>query len=283
MYKNLVYEKLTIPHGRLVHLENLHWTEGKNYQTFTHFHELSEIILYTKIRGKTTIDDESYQIHNNTLVYVPPLAVHDAFYIDRDKKWLILQFMPEILNQLKIEDPNDLLSHGFVKDLSDAQTQRLIMLMHWYLEIFKAEGKADLRSALFRTIVSWLLDIMKRSDLKSAPGKKAGGRHQFKALLKLLESQKIFNISLEEAANTMGITKFHFSRIFKRYFKQNFNDYLRQRKIMYAMTLLTESNHSVSEIAKMSGFNDTAYFSKIFKKYIHQTPRNFRKSIFLKR
>ena len=40
--------------------------------------------------------------------------------------------------------------------------------------------------------------------------------------------------------------------------------------------MLRESNYSISDIAEKVGFNDTAYFAKLFKKYMLHTPSGYR-------
>ena len=44
--------------------------------------------------------------------------------------------------------------------------------------------------------------------------------------------------------------------------------------------MLRETNHSISVIAEEVGFNDTAYFAKLFKKYMLHTPSGYRQHYF---
>lgn len=52
--------------------------------------------------------------------------------------------------------------------------------------------------------------------------------------------------------------------------------YLNKYRINLAAILLRESNYSISSIAEEVGFNDTAYFAKLFKKYMFHTPSGYR-------
>ena len=58
----ITYEKLTIRPGQLVYLERMKYREGKNFQTFTHFHEMFEIIFHKKITGTVKINDKNFPI-----------------------------------------------------------------------------------------------------------------------------------------------------------------------------------------------------------------------------
>ncbi|MBE6023016.1 MAG: helix-turn-helix transcriptional regulator [Cellulosilyticum sp.] len=52
--------------------------------------------------------------------------------------------------------------------------------------------------------------------------------------------------------------------------------YLNKYRINVAAIMLRESNYSISNIAEEVGFNDTAYFAKLFKKYMFHTPSGYR-------
>ena len=52
--------------------------------------------------------------------------------------------------------------------------------------------------------------------------------------------------------------------------------YLNKHRINLSAILLRESTLSISDIADEVGFNDTAYFAKLFRKYMHHTPSGYR-------
>lgn len=52
--------------------------------------------------------------------------------------------------------------------------------------------------------------------------------------------------------------------------------YLNKYRINLAAIMLRETSHPISEIAEEVGFNDTAYFAKLFKKYMFHTPSSYR-------
>ena len=52
--------------------------------------------------------------------------------------------------------------------------------------------------------------------------------------------------------------------------------YLNKYRINLAAIMLRETNYSISNIAEEVGFNDTAYFAKLFKKYMLHTPSGYR-------
>lgn len=84
------------------------------------------------------------------------------------------------------------------------------------------------------------------------------------------------NIKLEEVAFLCSMSVSHFSKIFKSEVGKTFKDYLNAKRIEKAKYLLRESNNPVSTIAYSLGFEDTSYFTKIFKKYVTITPSKYK-------
>ena len=56
-------------------------------------------------------------------------------------------------------------------------------------------------------------------------------------------------------------------------------EYLTQIRIEQAKSYLINSNiYSISEIADMCGFSDQYYFSRVFKKTVGVSPRDYKKN-----
>ena len=53
-------------------------------------------------------------------------------------------------------------------------------------------------------------------------------------------------------------------------------DYVRLIKLKKAAELLKEGNHTVTEVAEMTGFNDAKYFREVFKKYFDVSPSKYK-------
>lgn len=57
------------------------------------------------------------------------------------------------------------------------------------------------------------------------------------------------------------------------------HQYIHQKKMQYSKHLVLHSTKSISEIAFQIGLNDSAYFSKVFKKTFGHPPSHFRKQL----
>lgn len=86
-------------------------------------------------------------------------------------------------------------------------------------------------------------------------------------------------LSLDYVASLFHMSPCSFSRLFKKEAGIGFKQYELSARILYAKKLLAEGTHSISEVAYMSGFTDSNYFSYIFKKITSATPSEYIKFI----
>ncbi|MCR5716419.1 MAG: AraC family transcriptional regulator [Lachnospiraceae bacterium] len=83
-------------------------------------------------------------------------------------------------------------------------------------------------------------------------------------------------ITLEEIAAFAGFSKYHFARIFNDYTGETFYQYLQQKRINFAQTLLSNPLLSVTDIAYQAGFASSTAFTRAFRKSTGFTPTQFR-------
>ncbi|MGM7723162.1 response regulator transcription factor [Metabacillus sp. Hm71] len=84
------------------------------------------------------------------------------------------------------------------------------------------------------------------------------------------------DLTLQNVADHIHISRNYFSILFKRYLEQNFIDYVIDLRVKKAKELLLHTTLKVYEVARKSGFNDVKYFSKLFKKVTGLSPGDFR-------
>jgi AraC-like DNA-binding protein len=126
-------------------------------------------------------------------------------------------------------------------------------------------------------IENLLLDVYKKF-LKQKGSKKVPS--WARELKEIIQDQLDTNLtlSLKEVSQSLNVHPTYLSREFSKYFDDlSFGDYIRKLRIERAIRLLTESNHSLTEIAYLTGFSDQSHFTRIFKKYTGKNPSEYRK------
>jgi hypothetical protein len=86
-------------------------------------------------------------------------------------------------------------------------------------------------------------------------------------------------LSLEKISAHFGYNKNYVAGVFKKAANISIGKYIMSIRIQNACTLADNNISSVKDIAYLCGFSDPLYFSKSFKKYIGQSPKDFIKNI----
>ena len=84
-------------------------------------------------------------------------------------------------------------------------------------------------------------------------------------------------LSLGELAAAANLEKTYFSALFKRTIGLSPFEYISVKRVEKALDMIRTTDLTVLAIATRCGFNNTANFNKIFKKYTGSTPKQFRK------
>lgn len=96
-------------------------------------------------------------------------------------------------------------------------------------------------------------------------------------ILDYLNEHYAENLTLEKISAEFYISKSNLSHTFKKETGLSPIQYMMQRRIGEAQSLLVETSMAIREIEDRLGFNDSAHFSKMFKKCVGVTPKEYRK------
>jgi AraC family transcriptional regulator, transcriptional activator of pobA len=97
------------------------------------------------------------------------------------------------------------------------------------------------------------------------------------AVLTLVENRYPSALTVEEAANIAGLSRWQFMRLFKRVMGESFISYLHHFRIGKAQELLASTGKSIVDVSLETGFCDQSYFGMVFRKYAHMTPLSYRR------
>jgi AraC family transcriptional regulator len=101
---------------------------------------------------------------------------------------------------------------------------------------------------------------------------------QIRAVLSYVEEHLKESISLAELAAAAGLSSFHFLRAFKQSLGVTPGQYVLDRRIERAKSLLRSSNLSIGEIGICVGFDHSSHFTRAFRRSVGTPPSMFRSS-----
>lgn len=104
-------------------------------------------------------------------------------------------------------------------------------------------------------------------------------------LIRLMESEKLFlepDVTADQLAAKLGITKHHFSQLLNEHMQTSFYDFLSVYRVQRARELLAMAeyrNAKIFHVAYDSGFSNKSTFLRSFRKLTGQTPSEFRNQV----
>lgn len=140
---------------------------------------------------------------------------------------------------------------------------------HVPVETLLAVGRIVHRFFLsYEHLVDNLVDLQRPSQY---------GHRKLNDAMQILESEFISDLSVNDVAKRVGLSVSYFEHLFKEHITVSFTAWKRRRRIREALKLLAHTDMKVREIAKAVGYEEAAYFHRIFKEQVGMSPREYRK------
>jgi AraC-like DNA-binding protein len=98
------------------------------------------------------------------------------------------------------------------------------------------------------------------------------------AVERLMRNNLHQELSLDTLAHYSKLSKFHFSKKFKELTDTSPIQHFINMKIQRACFDLDNSSHTIKEISESLGYGDPYYFSRLFKKSVGMSPKQYRDS-----
>lgn len=239
------------------------------------------ILIYcVKGRGKYRVGGRDYEVRANQFFILPALVPH-AYASSDDEPWTIYwihfgglladfyaegAMTPQDVSasvSSRIADRNDIfedifsvLSEGYSLD----NLRYTASLLHFYL--------GSLR----------YLPIYRRFHTKAAKQVDSESDVIISGALKYMEENVETQISLRQISEYAGYSPSHFSTLFRAATGHSPLSYFNLMKINHACELLDTTDMKVNQICCKVGIYDSYYFSRLFRKTVGISPRQYRES-----
>ena len=126
-------------------------------------------------------------------------------------------------------------------------------------------------------IVARLLAATQQASSGNRPKIAELARWRLRRVTEYVEANLGEPISLAEMASAAGLTRMHFAAQFRAATGLPPHEYLLRRRIERAQELLAEDSDSLVDIALSVGFQTQSHFTSVFKRFVGQPPRAWRR------
>ncbi len=246
------------------------------YHAPLHWHRPSEIVRVLSGKLKMYLDGKKIIVMPGDILFINQEIIHgfspiDCVYeiinFDADEILLRTSLCKDALRIFTSSHVNVLPFHP----TEDAALHHIANQLFTFASVESSDSDLLVLGALFQLLGTIYAKHHYTENYKSSTNAKV-----FKPLLEYIEKSYMKPITLADMAQVSGMSTSHFSVLFHDFFRQTPIDYLNAYRIERACLFLINSDYPVTEVAYKCGFNDSAYFAKVFRKYKNSTPKKYR-------
>jgi len=257
---------------------------GGNYKR--HWHE--HLQFYYFVSGEAVLEcgHNRFCVKTGSITVINSTELHYLEGLSDDLSFYVIRIDPTFLFSNQV----DLLQTKYLAPLTqnlisfqnlienDAQVTNCVIRM--IQEYFSRQTGFELavKSSVYQLIVLLLRGYVAKILTKEEFEEKARILRRFDSVFQIIQENFAEKISLKELAESVNISACHFCRTFKQMTGKTTTDYTNGVRLEKAVALLEQTNLNITEIAIRCGFDSVNYFSRLFKKYYHISPKKFREN-----
>lgn len=230
-----------------------------------------QILYSTKGVGLITVEGKTYEIPEKTGFYLNKNVEYN--YRPKGEEWIVnwIAFdfgIPEAEKMLFLGAPFILTSYRYPEKLDIAFRD-----IYNALTLDTSYGSMKAAGELYRFLIEYNRQI---SEIPDATEK---SNRIINRIIDFINEHYSEDISLDmlcEAAG--GLSEQYLCRLFKQNIGMRPIEYILKKRIGIARSYLEKTDMPINDIAQMTGFNNTSYFYRNFKKFTGTSPLSYRQT-----
>lgn len=247
-----------------------------------HWHNAVEIIIPLSNDFCVISNGVKYNLKEKEILIIPPGELHSM--PAKEGRRIIFQCDDALLSDIGILDSIMPVFNSSVHITPKVDKQLYLIarknILDIYNSFFSNTPIADTRIYLdlltmLTAVREYQLKLL--SDESDEYDINSDGSIKLSRVIKYIDRNFTEDISLDKLAAVAGYSKYHFSRIFKKYQNISIVQYISRKRIKLAERLLIDPDLSITEVAMQSGFSSLTTFNRIFKSEKNCTPTEFKK------
>lgn len=237
------------------------------------------LFLVTAGRLELTIGHQAYAAEAGELISVPAMQIFSIEAIRADTTGFMCFFSSEL--RLSIAGEADF---GFLKLTSQPKItvpvtlRDVVNMLFGRLTQEYTESGAS-RLDLIRPYLLALLAEINRVYADATPTRMDAGDRLVQRFMTLLDGYVRERQSVADYADQLHVSPNHLNKVVRARTGRSPSIWIAERIVLEAKVWLFQSDLTVAQIAAELGFDDPSNFGKLFRKYTHVSPAQFRRMI----
>ena len=252
---------------------------------YCHYHKEVELLYIKEGHATLTINHRIYAISKDDFIIIPANHLHMVIGdTEHTFRFIACVFHPDFIasfgNDIVQQKYNHAIinwnfTHSPVIHNDKVLKEQFSSILQEWKE--KKDGYELRIKIAVLTVFSHLYSLA--SYARSETSELSDYRiNMLKSLIRYIQNNYASPVSLSSTAEHFSISKGHLCRLFKEMTNMSFTEYLNYYRITKSAELLASTDLSISAISENTGFNNFSFFDRTFVKYMHETPRSYRRS-----
>ncbi len=283
LYDRIPFDDTAL-HVRVLHDMTL-TKENKFLENYASWHEQIEILYFHRGGAVVHCENRVYTVNDNEVVIINPYEMHQISYHSGQPLYDCLMIDASLYQQecltAEVERYINLLTdtHVCFNNYITHDEEFLACIKAICQEMKNKELMYKL--AVKSHVYHMLIYLFRRHVYKGSSFcqlvENAERHDRIKPALDLMKSKMAEHITLEELAEVCHVSASHFCRLFHQITGYSPIRYLLDIRLQEGVTLLKQTDKSVTQIAYDVGFDDVGYFSRKFKDQFGLSPMQLKK------
>jgi len=263
---------------------NKHLYENKNLVHKPHTHDFYLCVLFSQGTGIHEIDFNTYTVQPGSIFFLKPGQTHHWQFDTTVEGYVFFHtqdFYELDFSNKKLDHFPFYYSHKNPPTLT-LQPKTLLDISKRFEEInTEYNGSFPYGKQKITSLLNLIyIDLARHYTAFEDPEKISSTTYI--TTLRALEKKIELNFKIEKSAQfyakELNISSKHLNRITKTTLGKTTTDLITERVLLESKRLIVHSKNSLSAISEILGYEDYAYFSKVFKSKTKKTPLAFKKS-----
>ena len=243
--------------------------DEKDWKSVFHSHHFTEIFFVVNGEGNFLFRDKTYHIKTGDLVIIPPYMEHT----EQSIKGTPLEYYVIGVDGVSFQVAG---TQANVQVFCNFSNKSLIadLLRQMLYEVRNPSCGSDKICQNLLEIL--LLRIIRHRHVIPVALTSTYMTKECARIKEYLDSNYSEHITLDTLTRLTHMNKYYMAHSFAKYTGKSPIQYLNQRRMEAACTLLKDTDYSIASISSTVGFSSQSYFTQAFRKKFGMTPIKYR-------